>query len=391
MKKFDLIIILTLAVLLFASFADGQGRSNRIYRPCPGSATPASVTLNPAGDVLFTPCSGGSISTPAGSPVRIYDSTYTPFQNATNLLSIGSDNQISPASDKWFISLDHNLPLTLSHTATAFSMGIRNRMAFSGSPVAPSIIGIHNDLITNGFTPSGTSTIYGVLNNVDIGFPVTTAYGVHTTVSHGGLGAGGSGTMIGTFSAAGMGHNGDLTTAIGGRFRLNSSASSASITTNAYGLQSQMTVNSGITVTNWRGLSLDTIVMSGGVVSNSYGIYADASIDVGSTSKYFIYSLSTSPSFLSGKLTFDTSDTAAATTGNQTISKPAFSVNFAAGTSSLVVTNSFITANSYVLCTVQTNDATALLKNASPAAGSVTIRLNANATAETRVACLVNN
>lgn len=91
------------------------------------------------------------------------------------------------------------------------------------------------------------------------------------------------------------------------------------------------------------------------------------------------------------KQTFATTNTAGGTTGNQTINKPSFSVNFASETSSLTVTNSFISANSYVLCTVQTNDASAVLKNAVPSSGSVTIRLRSDATGETRVACLVVN
>jgi hypothetical protein len=81
--------------------------------------------------------------------------------------------------------------------------------------------------------------------------------------------------------------------------------------------------------------------------------------------------------------------TAAGTTGNQTINKPCGTVNFAAAAVTLVVTNSLVTANSIVFATVLTNDSTALIKNVVPAAGSFTIRLNAAATAETRVGFLV--
>lgn len=83
--------------------------------------------------------------------------------------------------------------------------------------------------------------------------------------------------------------------------------------------------------------------------------------------------------------------TAGGTTGAQTIDKPAGTVNFAAGASSLVVTNSLVTANSIVFAVVRTNDSTALIKNVVPAAGSFTIRLNANATAETSVGFWVTN
>lgn len=92
-----------------------------------------------------------------------------------------------------------------------------------------------------------------------------------------------------------------------------------------------------------------------------------------------------------GKLAADATNTAAGTTGAQTINKPSGTVNFAAAASSLVVTNSHCTVNSLVFATVRTNDSTATIKNVVPAAGSFTIRLNAAATAETSVGFLVVN
>lgn len=92
-----------------------------------------------------------------------------------------------------------------------------------------------------------------------------------------------------------------------------------------------------------------------------------------------------------GSLSVSKTVTAAATTGAQTINKIAGTVNFAAGASSLVVTNSLVTASSIVLCTIRTNDSTAVIKNVVPAAGSFTIRLEANATAETSVGFFVIN
>jgi hypothetical protein len=66
-------------------------------------------------------------------------------------------------------------------------------------------------------------------------------------------------------------------------------------------------------------------------------------------------------------------------------------VNFAAGASSLVVTNDKVDAETLVYAVVVTNDATAIIKNVTPAAGSFTIRLTATATAETRVAFFAIN
>lgn len=83
--------------------------------------------------------------------------------------------------------------------------------------------------------------------------------------------------------------------------------------------------------------------------------------------------------------------TPAGTTGNQTINKPSGSVNFAAASSSLVVTNSIVTANSFIFVNINTNDTTLNYVWAMPTAGSFTIFGNSGATAETKVRFLVVN
>lgn len=79
------------------------------------------------------------------------------------------------------------------------------------------------------------------------------------------------------------------------------------------------------------------------------------------------------------------------TTGNQTINTPSGNVNFAAGATSLTVTNSLCTSSSLVFATVRTNDATAKIKNVVPTAGSFTINLEAGATGVTSVGFLIIN
>ena len=92
-----------------------------------------------------------------------------------------------------------------------------------------------------------------------------------------------------------------------------------------------------------------------------------------------------------GKITYWATNTAAGTTGAQTINRPSGTVNFAAGASSLVVTNSLCTTSSIVLPVVRTNDTTATIKNVVPGAGSFTINLEAAATAETSVGFFIIN
>ena len=92
-----------------------------------------------------------------------------------------------------------------------------------------------------------------------------------------------------------------------------------------------------------------------------------------------------------GKLTVYATNTAGGTTGAQTINKPSGTVNFAAAATSLVVTNNLVTTASLVFAVVRTADATAVIKNVVPAAGSFTITLTAAATAETSVGFWVIN
>ena len=94
---------------------------------------------------------------------------------------------------------------------------------------------------------------------------------------------------------------------------------------------------------------------------------------------------------LNGGLALDKTITAAATVGAQTINKAIGSVNFDVAATSLVVTNSLVTANSVILATVATNDATMTSVQAVAGTGSFTLYANAAATAETRVNFLVLN
>lgn len=94
---------------------------------------------------------------------------------------------------------------------------------------------------------------------------------------------------------------------------------------------------------------------------------------------------------LTGGINLDKTVTAAGTTGAQTINKTTGTVNFAASATSLVVTNSLVTANSIIICTVCTNDTTMKSVAAVAASGSFTMYANAAPTAETRVNFLVTN
>lgn len=96
--------------------------------------------------------------------------------------------------------------------------------------------------------------------------------------------------------------------------------------------------------------------------------------------------------FLSaGNMVVPTTVTAGGTTGAQTINKISGTVNFAAVASTLVVTDSLVTANSIVMAVLRTNDATCRLANVVPASGSFTINMTGTCTAETSVGFFVIN
>ena len=92
-----------------------------------------------------------------------------------------------------------------------------------------------------------------------------------------------------------------------------------------------------------------------------------------------------------GKISQFATNTAAGTTGDQTINRPTGTVNIAAGGTSVTVTNNLVTTSSLVFAVIRTNDATAVLKNVVPGAGSFVITLNAATTAETSIGFWVIN
>jgi hypothetical protein len=81
-----------------------------------------------------------------------------------------------------------------------------------------------------------------------------------------------------------------------------------------------------------------------------------------------------------------------ATPGNRTVNKARGKNAFAIGAATVVVTNSFVTVDSQIVCTLEFGDATLTqILRCIPAAGSFTITGNANATAATKFSWMVIN
>lgn len=170
--------------------------------------------------------------------------------------------------------------------------------------------------------------------------------------------------------------------------------SAASTITDAAGLAID---GASIAGTNATLTNSSTLYSAGNAVgagtTNSYGLNITA--NTGATNNFAARFAGAAGEILrlrtDGQVALLATNTAAGNTGAQTINRPSGTVNFAAGSSSLVVTNSLCTTASLVFATVRTNDATAVIKNVVPAAGSFTINLNAAATAETSVGFFIIN
>lgn len=151
-----------------------------------------------------------------------------------------------------------------------------------------------------------------------------------------------------------------------------------------YGVQSNNTVApTGGTLTHAGFAYTGTINQTGGSSGKTWGLYINPTITAAADFSAIEVTV--------GKIVFSNTVTAGGTTGARTINKISGKVNFAAGASTLVVTNNLVTANSVVIPTVEGTDATAISVRVTTAAGSFTLTLNQPATAETRVSFLVLN
>ena len=92
-----------------------------------------------------------------------------------------------------------------------------------------------------------------------------------------------------------------------------------------------------------------------------------------------------------GQIALLATNTAGGTTGSQTINKPSGTVNFAAGTTILTVTNSLCTTSSLVFAILRSADTTAVIRHVVPNNGSFTITLATSPTATSSVGFLVIN
>lgn len=118
----------------------------------------------------------------------------------------------------------------------------------------------------------------------------------------------------------------------------------------------------------------------------SDSISGTARVEINGTACYVLVALD-----VTGDVRFAKTITAGGTTGTQTINKTSGRINLAAGDASKLVNNSLCTANSIIICTVASNDATMKSVAVVAGSGSFTIYPNAVPTAETAVNWMLTN
>lgn len=307
------------------------------------------------------------------------------------------------------LSIDHNLDFT-GITTARFLIGsyIRQYVGCSDVPAgSPSIYGICVSQANN-IDDSNKLAMTGIYVDQQAERPTPSATGILGASS---IGSGfayteaNTNVLTGIRGLAGFGHHWSNCKAAYG------TVSEVSNTGAAYGQADDViahdvrlsirgtndVVNGSINVTRFRSIKIGSNTPFGSevpTIEDYRALYHDDTIDyilTNSTTKWFIYSDSFLESYFRGKLHFDNTVVAPADTGNKTINKPSGQVRIAAASSSVVVTNDKVTADSVIIATVASNDSTLKTVAVVASAGSFEIFGNAPPTAETLIKWVVFN
>jgi hypothetical protein len=236
------------------------------------------------------------------TPIKLLDRSYVQaFSPVRNYIQISSNSRLPIDSGDNLLVDDITIPVTINGTNKSY-IGRMTSLDIQGSPTNPTIMGLYTRIFSNSTFPAGTGVVYGNYASVDIGGVFSEAYGGYFGVLSGGDGASGIARLVAIQGVCNIAHNGNTTEAISGDFWVNSSLSSPSVVTKAYGLKARLNLNVGLTIQDLRFMSIGHAIINGGTVEKSYGIKIDSTIDLGTVEKWAIHSLSTSPSLLSGSL-----------------------------------------------------------------------------------------
>ena len=414
--------------LTVANFTDSSLTSGRItYASTAGNLTDSA-------NLAFT---GTQLTLAGNQIISVTDNTNA----ALRITQLGTGNALlvedstNPDATPCVVSSDGNVgvgtttPLVQFHAQANTSLGILNYTAgggtsylfrrASGTIAAPTIVASGDAIATTSYqgydgasfitAASITATVDGTPGTNDMPGRLvfsTTADGASSPTERmridnaGRVGIGTSSLTGYSFRLATSATGATTVVSIG-----NTGVVQSDVTANLYNYYSQpSTVAAAFTLASMNHFRADQgTIGAGSSITNQYGFLAGSTLTgatnnygffgniASGTGRYNLYMAGTAANYFGGDMQFNKTVTATGTTGAQTISKNAGTVNFAAAATSLVVTNTLVTANSIIICTVGTNDITMKSVSAVAASGSFTIFANAAATAETRVNFIVIN
>lgn len=339
-----------------SSTSAGFGGAIRMRRSRGTISSPADVQNGDAiGQYIADAYSGGTWFATGELDFEV-DGTFTSGQRPPSRLVVYTNAANGSQTARMRILSDGKVELLANVASTSSTTGtlvVTGGAGFSETVHVGGNLAIGTTAIVNaklraagGFT--GSTTAYGVVMNGSFQSDVTASgYFFYT----------GGTTAAASFTLSNMAHYTAVQTALGG----------------------------GSTVTNQVGFWAQSSLTG---ATNNYGFRGQLAA---AGARYNLYMDGTAANYLAGDLQLSKTITAAATTGARTINHTTGTVNFAAAATSLVVTNSLVTANSIIICTVGTNDTTMKSVAAVAGSGSFTLYANAAPTAETRVNFLVTN
>ena len=369
---------------LAAAVTNETGSGALVFGTTPTLTTPVINTVASVGGAWTAAATwtlpaltlGGTVSGGGQQLNNVIIGTVTPLAGAFTTLAASGQATLSNASDYniYASGAGSNYmagSLGVGTTSSLSTIKLRAQRSVSDSAITSYVgyfDGTHTLTANNSFRHSGITSAPAVNQG---------AFNATSSIVNGG-------SLVGLVGAPTVGGtSGTVTCASGAISDVRNTG--AGTLTNAIGFLSYSFGNSGGgTLTNTYGFYAN----DSSVGTNNYGFYGNLADGTG---KWNLYMAGTAPNYFAGDMQFDKTITAAGTTTPQTINKNAGAVNFAAADASKVVTDSRVTANSIIVATVATNDATMKSVQAVAAAGSFTLYANAAATAETRVNFLIIN
>lgn len=336
---------------------------------CTGARTAIRTITAPATSKMYVVVNGTSggyavkligsgpttgVSVPAGSAVLVIwngsdfqyvASTTISTLTVTGALTVNGNAALGDSASGDTHTVLGRVNVTSSNATRAFSITNSNASSASGLSINSTITDPSQG-IANNFCSDSTTTAYGIVNFPDVVVGVTNYHSFRSALY---------------------------------------TAASAALTEYIHYYASFGANGAGATITNLYGFYCSSGLTTG---TNNYAFRGNVAAG---TNRYNLYMSGSAANYFQGDMQFNKTVTAAGTTGAQTISKNAGTVNFAAGATSLVVTNTLVTTSSIIVATVGTNDTTMKSVSAVAAAGSFTLFASAAPTAETRVNFIVIN